>query len=101
MAKFTVEHKTAKSPQDAYQTIKTFLSGDNDFQRIDSSVRCEPNDEKMKLNIIGSQFKADVSVQASGSGAQIAIQVDLPFLLMPFKSKITESLQRKLTKHLG
>lgn len=102
MPKFTVEHKSHKKQKDAYEVIKKFLNEDNnDFQRIDPKVQCHFNDGQMICELKGGQFKADVTVLSQADGSSVKITVDIPFLLLPFKGKITESLQRKLAKYLG
>ena len=77
------------------------MSGDEDLRRFDSKMQCQFNDGSMNGSIKGSQFKADVAVLAQGTGSKIEIVVDLPMLLTPFKGKVQETLQKKLSKYLA
>lgn len=101
MPKFTIEHSSSHSAKEAFEKIKSFLSGDEDLRRFDSKMQCQFNEDTLKGSIKGSQFKADVAVQSAGTGSKIEINVDLPMLLTPFKGKVQETLQRKLTKYLA
>ncbi|WP_413288912.1 polyhydroxyalkanoic acid system family protein [Bdellovibrio sp. HCB337] len=101
MPKFTIEHSSSHSAKDAFEKIKTFMSGDEDVRRFDSKMQCQFNDGAMNGSVKGSQFKADVSVQEQGTGSKIQIVVDLPMLLTPFKGKVQETLQKKLSKYLA
>ena len=101
MPKFTIEHSSSHSAKEAFEKIKTFMSGDEDLRRFDSKMQCQFNDGSMNGSIKGSQFKADVAVLAQGTGSKIEIVVDLPMLLTPFKGKVQETLQKKLSKYLA
>ena len=101
MPKFTIEHASSHSAKEAFQKIKTFLDKDEDVQRFDAKMKSDFNDDSMTGSIKGSQFKADVAVVAEGSGSKIQIMVDLPMLLTPFKGKVQETLQKKLSRYLA
>jgi hypothetical protein len=101
MPKFTIEHNSSHSAKEAFEKIKTFMSGDDDLRRFDSKMQCQFNDGAMNGTIKGSQFKADVAVLNEGTGSKIQIVVDLPMLLTPFKGKVQETLQKKLSKYLA
>ena len=49
----------------------------------------------------GNQFKADINITSSAQGSSIEVIVDLPLLLTPFKGKVQETIERKLSKHLA
>ena len=100
MPKFTIEHTSSHSAKEAFEKIKTF-SEDEDLRRFDSKMQCQFNDSQLSGSIKGGQFKADLSVQTQGAGSKIQIVVDLPMLLTPFKSKVQETLQKKLSKYLA
>lgn len=101
MPKFTIEHTSSHGAKEAFEKIKTFMSGDEDIRRFDSKMQCQFDDAGLNGCIKGSQFKADVTVQAQGTGSKIQILVDLPMLLTPFKAKVQETLQKKLSKYLA
>lgn len=101
MPKFTIEHKSSYDPQKTYDKIKDFLDKDQEIRRFDSKLECTFDDKAMSAKMKGSQFKADVKIAKADSGSQVSVTVDLPLLLTPFKSKVQETLQKKLTKYLG
>lgn len=101
MPKFTVEHKCAHSTEQAFATVKNLLSNENEIKKFDAKAQVTFNDSARSCQIKGGQFKADLQVQAAGSGSQVSITVDLPLLLTPFKGKVQESLQKMLARHLG
>lgn len=101
MPKFTIEHTSSHDAKEAFKKIKTFLDKDEDIQRFDAKLKSEFDDETMTGSIKGSQFKANIIVQAAADGSKIQIMVDLPLLLTPFKGKVQETLQKKLSKYLA
>ncbi|QDK39044.1 polyhydroxyalkanoic acid system family protein [Bdellovibrio sp. NC01] len=101
MPKFTIDHQSSKSAQEAYTKIKEFLANDQDIRKFDPKLACNFNDGAMSCKMNGSQFKADMNVAASGAGSKVSVTVDLPLMLTPFKGKITETLQKKLSKYLA
>lgn len=101
MPKFNVEHSCAVNSNDAYQKLKTALSADGDFKKIDPNIEYKFNDSQLTCDIIGKQFKANLKISENGPGSQVIVTVDLPLLLAPFKGKVQETLQKKLAKVLG
>jgi len=82
-------------------TIKNFFETDKDLQRMDPKIQCQISTDQGSAKVQGSQFKADVTVKASGSGSQIKVVIDLPLLLSPFKGKVEETIKKKLGKYLA
>lgn len=101
MPKFTVEHTTTKTPDDAYKSVKTFLSGTSEIQKFDAKAQIQFDDATKSGQIKGGQFKADLKIAPTAGGSTVAISVDLPFLLTPFKGKVEETLKKMLSKHLA
>lgn len=101
MPKFTIDHHSSVSAQEAYSKIKEFLSNDQDIRKFDSKLQCKFNDGAMSCKMDGAQFKADMNVAAAGNGSKVSVTVDLPLMLTPFKGKVTETLQKKLAKYLA
>ena len=101
MPKFTIDHQSSKSTQEAYSKIKEFLANDHDIRKFDPKIQCDFNDGALSCKMNGAQFKADVNIAAAGNGSKVSITVDLPFMLTPFKGKVTETLQKKLAKYLA
>lgn len=101
MPKFTVEHSSSHPVEQAYGKIKDFMSNDEEIRRFDSKLECQFDDAQRSGRIKGSQFKADLQVSASGAGSTVTLVVDLPLMLTPFKGKVQETLQKKLSKYLS
>jgi hypothetical protein len=101
MPKLNIDHKSNLSPTDAFAKIKTFFETDQDIRRLDPKIQCSFVDSSMTGKAHGSQFKADISVKVDGGGSMIQVVVDLPLLLAPFKSKVQETISKKLNKYLS
>lgn len=101
MPKFTVETQSNQQPNDAFNKIKSMLSNDADLKKMDSSYTCNFNDSQMTGTAKGSKFSAALSVQASGGGSKVKIDVDLPLMLTPVKGIVQSTLQKKLEKALA
>lgn len=101
MPKFTIDHQSNHSVEEAYSKIKEFLSNDQDIRRFDPKLQCSFDDGSKSAALKGSQFKADMSLTSSGAGSKVSVTVDLPLMLTPFKGKVQETLQKKLAKYLG
>ena len=101
MAKFTINHDVKQPVDETFKTVQKLLTKEDSLKKYDPKIVCTFDDAAKTCNIKGSQFKADLKVEAKSGGSQVAITVDLPLLLMPFKGKITESLVRLFEKHLG
>ena len=101
MPKFNVEHLSGVNAQDAFEKLKIFLNSPNDISKLDSEIACQFDDQKLTATMTGSQFKAQINVRSQTSGSKTVVVVDIPLLLLPFKSKIQETLERQFKKHLG
>ena|GEM_PF-593246 len=101
MPKFTIDHESAQNAEEAYKKIKEFVENDQDIRRFDPKIQASFDDGKKAAKMNGSQFKADLVVSASGAGSKVAVTVDLPLMLTPFKGKVQETLQKKLAKYLA
>ena len=100
MPKFKVEAPSPLEPKETFKKIKGFLESAEDLKKIDPNIVCTFEDEKMKGLAKGKQFKAEISIQSGNSQCMVSIEVEIPFLLSPFKGKIQESLERKIKKAL-
>lgn len=98
MPKFTIEHQTSLDSKQSYEKVKSFLGQDEGLKKLDPKMSLKFNDASNSCDLTGSQFKANLSITQAGSGSKVAITVDLPLLLAPFKSKVTEILTAKLNK---
>jgi len=104
MAKLKVEHTTSHAPEKAYSILKEFLTNDPEFRRFDPKMRLEFKEETHNIEIKCSQFSAIVNVlpgNEAHSNSFVVVDLDIAFVLSPFKGKIQESMQKTLAKYLA
>ncbi len=101
MPKIQIAHKCTEASDTVFTKIKTFFEQDEDIKKIDSKISWNFDTSAKTGKAKGSQFTADIAVKSSGPGSEVAIAIDIPFLLSPFKGKIQETVERKLKKVLG
>lgn len=103
MPKFTIEHATQRPLEDTFKNVKKFLQDDQELRKFDSDLKVEFQDDKMQCSIRSSKFKSDIHViqDSTEKASKVTITVDLPLILSPFKSQISETLKRKLIKYLS
>lgn len=101
MAQFTIKHDVKQPVDKTFETVERILTKGDDLKKYDPKIVCTFDAASKSCNIKGSQFKAEMNVSPTAGGSQIQVVVEIPFLLMPFKGKITESLTRLFEKHLG
>lgn len=101
MPKFTVEHQSSKTPDETFKTVKSFLANAGEIQKFDAKAQVSFDDASKSCQIKGGQFKADMKVIPAAAGSTVAVSVDLPLLLTPFKGKVEETLKKMLTRHLS
>lgn len=101
MPKFTVEKTTDMNAQDSFEKIKQFLSSDADLKMLDSSYECQFEDQALKGSAKGKKFNAEMQVSKEGEKSKVAITVDLPLMLMPFKGLVENTLNKKLSQLLS
>lgn len=99
MPKILIEKETGMSPGDAYSKIKTMLADDKDLRKFDAGYQCLFDDAAMTGAAKGKQFSADLKV-ASGP-TKVALTIDLPIMLTPFKGMVENLLKSKLEKILA
>ena len=101
MPKFTIEHQTAKPVDETFGVVKKILSNESEIKKFDPKAKVQIDETRRSCQVTGGQFKAEMNVSENGSGSQVSVHVDIPFLLTPFKGKIQDTLQKMLGKHLG
>ena len=104
MAKIKVEHQTSHDPEKAFSILKDFLSNDPEFRRFDPKMRLDFRADSNNIDIKCSQFTAVVNVHPSkggNPGSFVVVDLDIAFMLSPFKGKIQESMQKTLAKYLA
>ncbi|MFN8792401.1 MAG: polyhydroxyalkanoic acid system family protein [Bdellovibrionales bacterium] len=101
MAKFTIDHNVKHPTDKTFEKVQKVLEGGTELKKFDPNIQCDFDPTSKTCHIKGSQFKAELKVAPAGEGSKISVTVDLPLLLLPFKSKISESLSKMFDKHLG
>ena len=101
MPKFNFELPTPIESQTAFDKLKSFLSSENNFKKIDSKLTCTFDETAKKCLLNGSQFKASVLVKPVADKSNIQIEVEVPFALALFKGKIQEEIEKAFKKVLG
>ncbi len=101
MPKFKVEKTSTLKPEESFKKIKQFLSEDPDLKTLDSSYKCQFEDDKLTGSAKGQKFNAQMQVLPNGDTSKVEITVDLPLLLMPFKGLVENTLNKKLDRLLG
>lgn len=99
MPKFTVDHQSEKSPLDAFSIIKKILTEEAEVKKFDQNAQVAFDETAHNIHIKGSQFSANMNVKPAKAGSMVSVTVDIPFLLLPFKGKIQESLLKMFKKH--
>ena len=101
MPKVTVTHICKSGPKETFQRTKIFFESDEGLRRLDPNIKFEFDEARLTGKAKGNQFKADINITSSAQGSSIEVIVDLPLLLTPFKGKVQETIERKLSKHLA
>lgn len=101
MPKINLDHTSPLSKTEAFEKLKTLFEQDPDLKRMDSSYVCKFDQANCSGSAKGSKFSASMKIKDSGSASQVSLDIEIPFLLSPFKGMIQETLQKKLKKALG
>jgi len=100
MPSFTVEHDTKLSKTEAYQKVQDYLRNSESIKKLDSDLKYDFDDATHSGKVKGSKFDCQLKITGD-SPTKVAITVNLPLLLTPFKGKIQETLQNKMSQLLG
>lgn len=101
MPKLKCESQSKHSPQDAFAKVKHLLENDHQLKAMDSSYRCTFDDAKLTGSAKGGKFDATMSIQPSGTGSKVEIEVSLPLMLTPLKGVVQSTLQKKMDAALA
>jgi len=101
MPKFDFEIPVSVDEKTAYEKIKNFLNGDNNFKKFDPKLACTFDDPQKHCHVKGSQFKANMGVKANAGKTKIHIEVDVPLALALFKGKIKEEIEKNMKRVFG
>lgn len=101
MPKFTIESSSPLSGSETYEKLKTLLDQDPDLRKFDPKYQCEFDDANLSGKASGKQFSAQLSISESGGSSHVQIEIEIPFVLSPFKGKIKSLLEGKVGKLLS
>jgi hypothetical protein len=99
MPKIVIERETGLNATEAYTKIKSMLADDKDLRKFDAGYQCQFDDAQLVGAAKGKQFSADLKVD--GTPTKVALTVDLPIMLTPFKGMVENLLKTKLEKILA
>lgn len=89
------------SAPETFEKLKTVFEQDADLKKMDSSYTCQFNDNNCTGTAKGSKFSADMKVTDAGSQSELNLNIEIPFMLSPFKGVIKDTLEKKLNKALS
>jgi hypothetical protein len=102
MPKITVEHETSLPITETFKKVQEYLEHSEGLRKLDSDLKCTFDEAGQKAHVKGSKFEAAVSFNEIGGGkTKVVFEVEVGFLLTPFKGKIFDTLKEKMTKILG
>lgn len=101
MPKFNFEIPVSADEKTAYEKIKKFLSGENNFKKFDPNLTCTFDEPQKQCHVKGSQFKANMAVKGDSGKAKIHVEVDVPLALTLFKGKIKEEIEKNVRRVFG
>jgi hypothetical protein len=81
--------------KDVYSAVKEYLDGRETLAKLGATMQW--NDKSCSGVLEASSFSGALEVNEKGDKSQVAITIELPFLLTPLKGKVEE----ELNKHLG
>lgn len=95
MPKVKVEREIAGDQKKVFKAVRKYLEGRDTLKKLGADL--EWDEKSCSADIEASNFKGALSVTEKGGKSLVAISIDLPLLLTPFKGKVEE----ELNKHLG
>lgn len=95
MPKVKVTHDVKGKKQAVYEAVKKYLEGRETLDKLGATMNWK--DKSCTAELEASNFSGELTVTEKGANSTVAIEIDLPLLLTPFKGKVEEELK----KHLG
>jgi hypothetical protein len=100
MPKINLKFDSKLSGQQVYGMVKDFLENDESVKSLESKLVCDFDDTQLSGRAKGGKFTAELKVEDLGQSCKVFLDVDLAFILSPFKGKIEDVLNTKLPKLL-
>lgn len=101
MASIRFKYHCPKPKAETSLILTKALKEDQNLKKLDKNIEFIGPDASGLLKVKGSQFKADVQLSGDNQSSEIAFVIEVPFLLLPFKNKIEDSVKKTLDKHLA
>ena len=96
MPKVSVSREIAGEQKAVFKAVKTYLDGRDTLKKLGAEILWD--EKKCTGEIESSSFSGAITVAAGkGKKTDVAINIDLPLLMTPFRGKVEEELK----KHLG
>jgi len=100
MPKFTVEHETKLSKAEAFKKVQEYLKHSDGLKKFDSDLVYSFDEQKFTGQVKGSKFECNVALNGDNP-TKVSLEINIGFLLSPFKGKIQETLKGKMSQILG
>jgi hypothetical protein len=101
MASIRFSYQCKKPKTETSERLTKALKEDHNIRKLDPNIEFTVPDSSGFLEVTGSQFKARVHLKGDDKSSELAFAIEIPFILLPFKSKIEESVKRTLDRHLA
>ena len=101
MPAIKIQARSKYSAPETFQRVKDLLADDPGLRKIDAGYTCTFDEASHRGEVQGKQFSAKIGVVPNSTGADVEIDVDLAFLLSPFKGQVKSTLERKLESALA
>ena len=102
MPKITIEHETLLPKAETFKKVQTYLETSQSLRKLDSDLKCTFDEGACTGQVKGSKFECDLNVtDLPGGKTKVLLNVNVGFLLSPFKGKIHDTLKEKMVKILG
>jgi hypothetical protein len=88
------------SKDEAFKKVQKYFAESEGIKKLDSNLECTFDEAHYTGSVKGSKFQCEFKFSGDDP-TKVTIQVNLAFLLTPFKGKIQETLKTKMGQLLG
>ena len=101
MPKINLKASSNYTAEETFEKVKNLFESDSDLKKMDSSYVCDFQPSELSGTAKGNKFSAKMKIDHQGDQSEITVDVEIPFMLSPFKGVIKETLQKKIGKTLS
>lgn len=101
MPKITVSCQSSAAPEQTFKKIQERLPIDPDLTKLGGEMTFHFDPHQLSVAAKGARFNAQMQVRPHTSGSQVAIQVEIPLVLMPLKTRIHSTLEKKFKEYFA